>query len=154
LMFNKNSMNAIATCRWGKRSKGKLVSCREINFSKKYLGFMAKDVLLDVIRHESAHAVDYECRGKSDHSAAWKKVAIEFGANPDRIAYGDYVSPHRRIAPKFVCRREDGTLVKKFFRTPQRRSMFSPLYLKCLRSRDGKPLKMYEVIDGKEYFIY
>lgn len=38
----------------------------------------------DVILHEIAHAVDFLERGRSDHSRAWKMVAMRIGAAPER----------------------------------------------------------------------
>ena len=38
----------------------------------------------DTIRHEIAHALDAEDRGKSDHSHHWKRWARKCGANTDR----------------------------------------------------------------------
>jgi hypothetical protein len=42
------------------------------------------DVLEDVIRHEIAHALDYEDRGRSDHGRKWKAKCRKTGANPER----------------------------------------------------------------------
>lgn len=36
----------------------------------------------DTIRHEIAHAIDYEMRDTSDHGYRWQRVAIQVGANP------------------------------------------------------------------------
>lgn len=154
LNFNKNSMKVIAHCRWKKSKKGQVINCREINFSKKFLGYMSYEQIIDTVRHEVAHAIDFERRGTSDHGPIWKAVAVEVGANPKSMAHEGFVSPRSRLEPKFVCRTENGRIVKKFFRRPQLRSIFSANVLKHLRSKDGQPLKMYEVIDGKEYFIY
>lgn len=45
----------------------------------------------DTILHEIAHALDYEDRGTSDHSAKWKAWARKVGARPERC-YGDEVT--------------------------------------------------------------
>lgn len=36
----------------------------------------------DTVRHEIAHAIDYELRGTSGHDAVWKRLAIRCGASP------------------------------------------------------------------------
>ncbi len=38
----------------------------------------------DTIRHEIAHALDYEQRGTTDHSWQWKAWAVKVGARPER----------------------------------------------------------------------
>jgi len=43
----------------------------------------------DTIRHEIAHALDFEQRGKSDHSYKWKAWAIKVGADPSRTKSHD-----------------------------------------------------------------
>lgn len=42
------------------------------------------NVLEDVIRHEIAHALDYEARGTSDHGWKWKQKCEVTGADPTR----------------------------------------------------------------------
>jgi len=42
----------------------------------------------DTIRHEIAHAIDFEQRGTSDHSNKWKRVCVQVGADPTRLADG------------------------------------------------------------------
>jgi len=45
-------------------------------------------VIDDVIRHEIAHAIDYEQRGRSDHSAPWQAICREVRADPSRLYEG------------------------------------------------------------------
>ena len=42
-----------------------------------------RDVWLDTIKHEIAHAIDFEIRGRSDHSIIWKRIAKQVGAMPE-----------------------------------------------------------------------
>lgn len=44
----------------------------------------------DTIKHEIAHALDFEERGKSDHSWRWKAWAIKVGAESTRTGSHDY----------------------------------------------------------------
>ncbi|NBB84906.1 MAG: hypothetical protein GVY12_01625 [Bacteroidetes bacterium] len=46
-------------------------------------------VIDDVIRHEIAHAIDYEQRGRSDHSAPWQAICQQVGADPSRLYEGN-----------------------------------------------------------------
>lgn len=39
-----------------------------------------KENIVDTMLHEIAHAIDFCKRGRSDHSAHWKKIAAEIGA--------------------------------------------------------------------------
>ncbi len=39
-------------------------------------------VIVDTVAHEYAHALDYALRGKTDHSPAWREVAMACGARP------------------------------------------------------------------------
>ncbi len=39
-------------------------------------------VILDVVRHEFAHALDYKLHGTTDHSPRWREVALACGARP------------------------------------------------------------------------
>ena len=43
----------------------------------------------DVVRHEIAHAVDFERRGQSDHGPRWQALARKMGADPTRLYDGD-----------------------------------------------------------------
>lgn len=38
--------------------------------------------IIDTIRHEFAHLIDYCLRNKSDHSPYWRKIAEAVGARP------------------------------------------------------------------------
>jgi hypothetical protein len=43
----------------------------------------------DVARHEIAHALDFETRGRSAHDAVWKAWARRCGADPTRVYEGE-----------------------------------------------------------------
>lgn len=42
------------------------------------------ETALDVVRHETAHAIDFEIRNKSNHDRIWKHIARTVGADPTR----------------------------------------------------------------------
>lgn len=48
---------------------------------------MPRDQIEDTLRHEIAHAVDYEKRGTSAHDSTWKALAVKCGANPKRTGH-------------------------------------------------------------------
>jgi predicted SprT family Zn-dependent metalloprotease len=74
---------------WGNK-KASFGTCRllskTIELSTFLLPTIDDDEAEDTIRHEIAHALDYEERGTSDHSWKWKRWAIKVGANPERCA--------------------------------------------------------------------
>lgn len=43
----------------------------------------------DTVRHEIAHAIDAERRGRSSHDRTWKAIAVACGATPARCFDGD-----------------------------------------------------------------
>jgi hypothetical protein len=45
-------------------------------------------VMEDVARHEIAHALDFESRGRSAHDAQWKRWAVACGADPSATYEG------------------------------------------------------------------
>lgn len=62
-------------------------SCKKkmIYLSKELIRLAPDHIIINTMRHEIAHAVDYKRRGRSDHGWQWKNVALEVGANPDRL---------------------------------------------------------------------
>ena len=42
----------------------------------------------DTLRHEIAHAIDAERRGRSGHDATWRALAVACGARPERCYHG------------------------------------------------------------------
>ena len=68
----------LGLCSW-KRGE-RLV--RRISLSGPLAEALGWSVMEDVARHEIAHALDYETRGRSGHDAAWKAWARRCGADP------------------------------------------------------------------------
>ncbi|MDG1950060.1 MAG: SprT-like domain-containing protein [bacterium] len=70
---------------WGNRKRSFGV-CRSraktIELSLYLLPTINDDSAEDTIRHEIAHALDFDDRGRSDHSYKWKAWAIKVGADP------------------------------------------------------------------------
>lgn len=75
------------------RARKRLGVCRparrQITLSRHLARTLSSAEVEDTIRHEIAHAVDYEQRGRSSHDATWKRIAIRCGAKPQRCFGGD-----------------------------------------------------------------
>lgn len=81
-----NTSRALGHVRYSRRNN----SIRRLFISKKQLTLnldKAKD-FEDTIRHEIAHAIDTEIRGKTNHDAYWKMVARALGADDSRLHEG------------------------------------------------------------------
>ena len=53
-----------------------------IALSRPLVKLNRKDIVLDTIKHEIAHALDFMKRGFSVHDRKWKRIAEEVGCNP------------------------------------------------------------------------
>ncbi|MEX2400980.1 MAG: SprT-like domain-containing protein [Rhodothermales bacterium] len=71
----------LGLCKWKRR--GRIV--RILSLSRHFARQHGWDVMEDVVRHEIAHAIDYERRGKSLHDRTWEMLAEKVGADPTRI---------------------------------------------------------------------
>lgn len=73
--FNKRK-TALGTCDFLKKT---------ISLSKVLVDINNDNIKIwdDTIRHEIAHAIDYEKRGTSDHSEIWKNIAIQVGCSTE-----------------------------------------------------------------------
>lgn len=68
----------LGLCAWKKSGR----HIRRVSLSGPLAVRLGWDVMEDVARHEIAHALDYEARGRSAHDAAWKAWARRCGADP------------------------------------------------------------------------
>lgn len=84
----------------------------------------------DVVRHEIAHAIDYERRGRSDHGPVWKAIARRIGADPTRLYEGPDVPDH---ASKYVGICPSCTREHPFYRRVTRRHACPD----CCRAKNG-----------------
>ena len=71
-------------------ARRRLGSCtgetRTIRLSK-YIVTASEAQQVDTALHEIAHAIDFERRGRTDHGDAWKRICVEVGARPERLAH-------------------------------------------------------------------
>jgi predicted SprT family Zn-dependent metalloprotease len=101
---------------------------RVISLSRPLVALNAEDQVLDVIRHEIAHALDSE-RG---HGPKWKQMAIKVGAKPERCYGSDTLQPKRRYVGK--CER----CAKEFPRHRRRTGLY---HIPCVEiaKNEGHP---------------
>lgn len=75
------------------RARKRLGAChlrqRRITLSAHLSRSLSDAEIEDTLRHEIAHAIDFERRGVSRHDATWKRIAIACGASPERCFDGD-----------------------------------------------------------------
>ncbi len=74
----------LGVCRW--EQFGRRV--RVISLSRYYATRVDWSQMEDVVRHEIAHAIDFETRGTSDHGPIWMAIARRVGADPTRLYDG------------------------------------------------------------------
>lgn len=78
---------------WNSRKKsfGLCSKRKKMIFLSKYLlPTITDESAEDTIRHEIAHALDFEDRGTSDHGPKWKAWARKVGADPTRCGSSDH----------------------------------------------------------------
>ena len=90
------------------RARRRLGVCRtgprRITLSAHLTPHLSADEVEDTVRHEIAHAVDWERRGRTNHDRTWKAVARACGAKPERTYQGDLPddsddAPYRAVCP-------------------------------------------------------
>jgi predicted SprT family Zn-dependent metalloprotease len=125
----------LGLCRWSTRGKvislSKAISARE--------GWLLME---DVARHEIAHALDFETRGRSGHDRVWKAWALRCGADPTRVYSGEltaddssrylgrcladgcaYSRPfYRSVTAAYICPKCDKVRPRSYLRIEDRRT--------------------------------
>jgi len=105
--MNKQGLNNWSIGFNNRKSSAGLTNLKKhsIVLSRFLLMFASDDQILDTMRHEIAHAIDYEQRGFTNHDRFWKLVARRVGANPQRVVEDD--SWAKKIPSKYtyVCER-------------------------------------------------
>jgi len=90
------------------RARRRLGACRirekRLTLSAHLTASLPPAEVEDTVRHEIAHAIDAERRGRSNHDATWKALARACGATPQRTFTGDLpddadVAPYRAVCP-------------------------------------------------------
>ena len=57
---------------------------KQIGLSRSYVSLNTDELILDTIRHEIAHALDWERNKKAWHGWTWRAICREIGARPER----------------------------------------------------------------------
>lgn len=74
-------------------------------------------VVADVIRHEIAHAIDFEQRRRSDHGAAWQAICRRVGAEPSRTYEGGSLT---QVPGTYAARCPTCGAEQQYYRRPKR----------------------------------
>ena len=103
-------------------------------------------VLENCIRHEIAHAVDIERRGRgvngSSHDRVWQQIAIECGARPTSCSYAlptELLAPWKRVCP------DCGQIYKLLYRYAERDRNYV-----CSQCPSNEPI---EVVENEECLV-
>lgn len=59
-----------------------------------------KEIWNDTIKHEVAHAIDFEIRNYSDHSDTWKNIAKQVGCEPENYSDNTLILPDGKYTLK------------------------------------------------------
>lgn len=112
----------LGSCRWTRRGdERKLITLSRhyaVRMGLSYCDVRGLSVIDDVIRHEIAHAIDFERRGRSDHGTAWKAICLRVGADPTCLYEQDAAlpaPPGKYVAQCIECGRET-----TYYRAPSR----------------------------------
>lgn len=103
----------LGLCTWKRGGQ----SVKTISLSRPLAAALGWAITEDVARHEIAHALDFETRGRSAHDAVWKAWALRCGADPTAAYDGPLPddTASRIVAACPVCGFE-----RAFHRTPTR----------------------------------
>jgi predicted SprT family Zn-dependent metalloprotease len=125
-----NSRRFLGIC-YGKR--------RVIKMSKFFFDKVSPAQIVDTIRHEIAHALDFKRNGSSSHGPKWKAIAVEVGAKPERCC-----SSPVTMKPFYLVKYE-GQVVQALYRVNERvLQKLSTAQLKGRPETLGK-LKVYKI---------
>ncbi len=127
------------------RARRRLGAChpasRRITLSAARADELAEAEVEDTIRHEIAHAIDWERRGTTNHDATWKAVARACGAWPSRTFKGDLA--HADATYEGTC--PSCGITVGFYRQPVRAHRCrachragQPAFLRVTHSRSGR----------------
>ena len=121
LTFNR-ARTRLGICTWTRGGK----KVKTIALSRHYALHCGWEIMEDVVRHEIAHAIEFETAGRSGHGKRWKRIAHALGADPTRKYEGPNLpNPDSRyVGICMLCKGE-----VPFFR-PVRRTYACPLCCK------------------------
>ncbi|HEX8386316.1 MAG TPA: SprT-like domain-containing protein, partial [Rubricoccaceae bacterium] len=103
----------LGLCTWARGGR----PVKTVSLSRPLALALGWGVMEDVVRHEAAHAVDYETRGRSAHDAVWKALARRCGADPTATYEGPLADDG---ASKYVGSCPTCGFSRAFYRAPTR----------------------------------
>lgn len=109
-----------------------------ISLSRHHTNYGGLSRMDDAIRHEIAHAIDIERRGRTDHGPEWRRLAIACGATPE--SRFDLL-PHK-INARYRLRCPGCERTDYLFNRPRARHA-------CPFCSEGSCLSLMEVLDQK-----
>jgi predicted SprT family Zn-dependent metalloprotease len=126
----------LGCCTW---STGEQAT-KELSISRHFAELYGWKMMEDVARHEIAHAIDVESRGKTDHGRVWKRWARRCGADPTRLYEGDEI---KVLKPKFLgCCSACGTEYP-YYRRPKRAIACATC---CKRFNRGRYSEQFRIV--------
>jgi len=106
------------------RTTGRVVKTITLGAAHAAQGWTAE--VEDTVRHEIAHALDFETRGRSGHDAAWRRWAVRCGATPRSCSRAprpdDDASPYVGVCAACGHRHPFYRAVVRAYRCPQCRA--------------------------------
>jgi hypothetical protein len=133
----------LGLCTWARGGR----PVKTVSLSRPLAAQLGWSVMEDVVRHEAAHAVDYETRGRSAHDAVWKALARRCGADPTAAYEGPLADD---AASKYVASCPACSFSRPFYRAPSR-AYFCPtcagerrvrVYLRVTERATGRVLRV------------
>ncbi|NNE35423.1 MAG: hypothetical protein HKN13_09310 [Rhodothermales bacterium] len=126
----------LGCCTWSTGSP----QVKNLSISRHFAELYGWKMMEDVARHEIAHAIDVETRGKTDHSRTWKRWARKCGADPTRLYEGDEI---KVLKPKFLGICSACGTEYPYYRKPKRAIACASC---CKRFNRGKYSEQFRVV--------
>lgn len=126
----------LGCCTWSSDSSG----ARILSLSRHFAELYGWKLMEDVARHEIAHAIDVETRGRTDHSRIWKRWARKCGADPTRLYEGGEI---KALKPKFLGICASCGAEYPYYRRPRRAIACASC---CKRFNRGRYAEQFRII--------
>jgi predicted SprT family Zn-dependent metalloprotease len=132
-----------------KRSLGLCSSRRKTIYLSSWLAkqnLNKSSQLENTLRHELAHAIDFEIRGKSDHSYIWKNIAVSVLCSGDRCYSGEVITIKEETKYTLICVNCGGNFKKH--KRPKRTSACA----KCCNQHNGGRYSADYILEVKQNY--
>ena len=135
LLFN-NKNNSLGSCTWNKFNNWE----RYIYLSNIAIKYLTLEEMIDTVRHEIAHAYQFENHKYSKHDDLFYQYCEMIGAKPKRCFDGEFFGKYKRKCSNKKCQRK----TTYFNRMTKKRIRFINADYCCLKCANGK-VKTYLV---------